>query len=58
MPENRPSAIISSAAITRLREIAGDDSTFLKDVFGAFQTDTAKRVVELRNALAAGDARA
>lgn len=57
MPENRALVVVSRAAIARLREIAGDDSTFLKDVFGAYQTDTAKRLVELRNAFASGDAK-
>ena len=56
-PENAPPVVISSTAIARLREIAGDDATFLKEVFAAYQTDTARRLVELRTALAARDAK-
>ena len=57
MREDGRSAI-NSTAITRLREIAGDDSTFLNEVFNIYLTDTAKRLVELRNAFATGDAKA
>jgi HPt (histidine-containing phosphotransfer) domain-containing protein len=54
MPDN-PKSTIDDAAIARLREIAGTDTTFLKDILTAYKDDTAKRLVELRNAHAAGD---
>ncbi len=56
MQEDRKPAV-DGAAIARLREIADGDLTFLKEVFGAYQTDTAKRLVDLRSALATGDAK-
>lgn len=46
---------VDAAAIERLREIGDGDAAFLKDVFSAFQTDTAKRLVAMRDTLAAGD---
>lgn len=46
---------VDAAAIERLREIGDGDMAFLKDVFSAFETDTAKRLVVMRETLAAGD---
>jgi HPt (histidine-containing phosphotransfer) domain-containing protein len=54
--EDRKPAV-DGAAIARLREIADGDLEFLKEVIIAYQTDTAKRLVDLRNALATGDAK-
>ena len=56
MQEDRKPAV-DVAAIARLREIANGDLTFLKEVFSAYQADTAKRLVDLRSALATGDAK-
>ena len=56
MQEDRKPAV-DVAAIARLREIADGDLTFLKEVFSAYQTDTAKRLVDLRSALETGDAK-
>jgi HPt (histidine-containing phosphotransfer) domain-containing protein len=46
---------VDAAAIERLREIGDGDVAFLKDVFSAYETDTAERLVTLRQTLAAGD---
>jgi len=46
---------VNAAAIERLREIGDGDVAFLKDVFSAFETDTTKRLVAMRETLAAGD---
>ncbi|OHE80294.1 MAG: hypothetical protein A2107_13265 [Verrucomicrobia bacterium GWF2_62_7] len=46
---------VDAAAIERLREIGDGDVAFLKDVFSAFETDTAKRLVAMRETLTAGD---
>jgi len=46
---------VDAAAIERLREIGDGDVAFLKDVFSAFESDTAQRLVALRTTLAAGD---
>ncbi|MCX6910474.1 MAG: Hpt domain-containing protein [Verrucomicrobia bacterium] len=46
---------VDVAAIERLREIGDGDVAFLKDVFSAFESDTAQRLVALRTTLAAGD---
>lgn len=44
---------VDAAAIERLREIG--DVAFLKDVFSAFESDTARRLVAMREMLATGD---
>lgn len=44
---------VDAAAIERLREIG--DVAFLKDVFSAFESDTAKRLAAMREMLATGD---
>ncbi len=44
---------VDPAAIERLREIG--DAAFLKDVFSAFESDTAKRLAAMREMLATGD---
>lgn len=44
---------VDAAAIERLREIG--DVAFLKDVFSAFESDTARRLVSMREMLATGD---
>ncbi|MBI5820834.1 MAG: Hpt domain-containing protein [Verrucomicrobia bacterium] len=44
---------VDAAAIERLREIG--DVAFLKDVFSAFDSDTARRLVAMREMLATGD---
>lgn len=44
---------VDAAAIERLREIG--DVAFLKDVFSAFESDTARRLVAMREMLAPGD---
>ncbi|MFA6562013.1 MAG: Hpt domain-containing protein [Verrucomicrobiia bacterium] len=46
---------VDAAAIERLREIGDGDVAFLKDVFSAFESDTAQRLVAMRETLAAGD---
>ncbi|MCX6897590.1 MAG: Hpt domain-containing protein [Verrucomicrobia bacterium] len=54
-PAENQKPAVDVAAIERLREIGDGDVAFLKDVFSAFQTDTAKRLVVMRETLAAGD---
>ncbi|MFZ2641968.1 MAG: Hpt domain-containing protein [Verrucomicrobiia bacterium] len=44
---------VDAAAIERLREIG--DVAFLKDVFSAFESDTARRLAAMREMLATGD---
>ncbi|MBI5686543.1 MAG: Hpt domain-containing protein [Verrucomicrobia bacterium] len=46
---------VDAAAIERLRDIGDGDMAFLKDVFSAFESDTAQRLVAMRQTLAAGD---
>ena len=54
-PDGKQQPAVDPAAIERLQEIGDGDMAFLKDVFGAFQTDTAKRLVTMRETLAAAD---
>ncbi|MFA5193397.1 MAG: Hpt domain-containing protein [Verrucomicrobiia bacterium] len=44
---------VDAAAIERLREIG--DVAFLKDVFSAFESDTARRLAAMREMLTTGD---
>jgi CheY-like chemotaxis protein/HPt (histidine-containing phosphotransfer) domain-containing protein len=56
MGSDGSSSLLDTAALDRLREIAGGDAGFLQEMFETFLTDAPGMLAEMRQSLARGDA--
>ena len=55
---NSGSPLLDSSAVNQLRQVAGDDSSLLNELFQLFESDAATLLAQLDEAMVNGDAAA